>query len=192
MLYVGKMPDEVTAALLETHKEMKEAGCVEENPNGVFDPESPDGNNYRNVVPYLIENKSHVAYTYLSDLGKMYGSETKVRWDTMDLITIMDYPVGGKYDDHTDWSLTDGSASISSYEPFAGYRKISFVAQLSEPESYQGGNMRIWLDGKALILPKDKGTICAFPSFNLHGVEPITKGNRISMVSWVLGNENWI
>ena len=192
LLYVGKMPDDVVSALLETHKELKSSGEVEENPNGTYDPDSVDGNNYRNVTPYFVEGR-HIAYTYLQDLAIFYRAKSKVRWDSLDLITIMDYPVGGVYGDHTDWSLVDDGCNLTEpFDEFEGYRKISFIAQLSEPDSYQGGDVRIWLDGKALVLPKDRGTICAFPSFNLHGVTPITKGNRLSMVSWVLGKENWV
>jgi len=191
MLYVGKMPEEVVDALLQSYDDQQKSGIVELNPNGEFDPEG--SNSYRNVVPYYIEEPEHIGYQYLKELADLYTEETNVRWDSLDLMTIMEYPVGGLYADHTDWSLVDDGCNLTEpFDEFEGYRKISFITQLSEPDTYEGGDVRIWLDGKALILPKDRGTICAFPSFNLHAVTPITSGKRLSMVSWVLGNENWI
>jgi predicted 2-oxoglutarate/Fe(II)-dependent dioxygenase YbiX len=38
-----------------------------------------------------------------------------------------------------------------------------------------------------IILPQEKGTILVFPSYMVHGVEPVTKGIRYSCVTWFLG-----
>jgi predicted 2-oxoglutarate/Fe(II)-dependent dioxygenase YbiX len=179
LLAVAKMPDDVTKSLLRSFKRSKGEG----NPNDDLEQD----NDYRKVNVHSIRRDS-VAYTFLNDMSILYRQKTGVDWDHVDLVQVMEYNAGDKYDDHTDWTLED--VGDENDEGF-GFRKISYIAQLSEPDDYSGGNVNIWLDGKAFVVPKEKGTICAFPSFNLHGVEPVTGGTRLSMVSWVLGVSNW-
>jgi PKHD-type hydroxylase len=35
--------------------------------------------------------------------------------------------------------------------------------------------------------PQDVGNVIVFPSFLLHGVEPVTSGKRRSLVAWMVG-----
>jgi PKHD-type hydroxylase len=35
--------------------------------------------------------------------------------------------------------------------------------------------------------PQEKGDIIVFPSFMVHGVEPVTKGKRFTVVTWLVG-----
>lgn len=65
-------------------------------------------------------------------------------------------------------------------------RKISYSAQLSTPEEYEGSDLILYLE-KDLIVPKDQGQIIMFPSFVLHRVTEITKGTRWSLVAWISG-----
>ena len=182
LLAVAKMPDDVVKSLLRSFNRSEGEG----NPNDDFE----EDNDYRKVNVHSIRRDS-ISYTYLNDMSIMYRELTGVQWDYVDLVQVMEYNAGDKYDDHTDWTLEDtGTDETAGREGF-GFRKISYIAQLSEPDDYSGGNVNIWLDGKAFVVPKEKGTICAFPSFNLHGVEPVTGGTRLSMVSWVLGRDNW-
>ena len=72
------------------------------------------------------------------------------------------------------------------------YRKLSVTVQLSDPETYKGGDLfirHIW--GKT-NLPIDeqlrsRGTIIVFPSLLLHSVTRIIKGTRHSLVQWYSG-----
>ena len=36
-------------------------------------------------------------------------------------------------------------------------------------------------------MKKDQGALIAFPSYTLHEVMPVTKGERNSLVTWVTG-----
>lgn len=71
-------------------------------------------------------------------------------------------------------------------------RKISFVLQLSDPSEYEGGELEIHegfgqppkLEQERM---KTKGTLIAFPSYYLHRVTPVTKGERKSLVCWAEG-----
>jgi PKHD-type hydroxylase len=65
-------------------------------------------------------------------------------------------------------------------------RKLSYSALLSDPKNYQGGDLVLHLE-KDIICPKEKGQVTIFPSFTFHTVEPITSGERWSLVTWVSG-----
>jgi PKHD-type hydroxylase len=57
--------------------------------------------------------------------------------------------------------------------------------QLSEPDEYEGGELE-FLNFEQPI-PKDIGSLIVFPSYLVHRVNPVTRGLRRSMVSWISG-----
>jgi PKHD-type hydroxylase len=67
---------------------------------------------------------------------------------------------------------------------FAG-RKLSLVTFLTPPEDYEGGDLCFMDGGQPLRLPQ--GATVIFPSYLMHKVKPLTRGNRSTMVSWVHG-----
>jgi PKHD-type hydroxylase len=81
---------------------------------------------------------------------------------------------GGKYREHVD-SMYNGKI-----------RKLSMTVQLSDEGDYEGGDFII-NQGEEKTLPKNQGTLFAFPSYVLHGVKPVTKGTRYSLVAWISG-----
>ena len=68
-----------------------------------------------------------------------------------------------------------------------GVRKLSFSIQLSDPDSYKGGDLILHCDTTPVTAPKEIGSIIIFPSFTLHEVTPVTEGTRYSLVGWVTG-----
>lgn len=68
-------------------------------------------------------------------------------------------------------------------------RKLSFSLLLSDPDTYEGGNLQL-LDetGKSYIAPRQRGTIILFDSRAQHRVQKVTKGVRKSLVGWCVGN----
>jgi PKHD-type hydroxylase len=66
-------------------------------------------------------------------------------------------------------------------------RKLSLVVQLSSPDEYEGGGLEIMASSEPVQVTKEKGLICAFPSFILHRVTPVTKGTRRTLVIWIAG-----
>ena len=66
-------------------------------------------------------------------------------------------------------------------------RKLSLVMQLSDPSEYEGGNLLLYNSAEPTIIQKEKGMIVCFPSYTLHEVTPVTKGERYSLVAWVHG-----
>ena len=68
-------------------------------------------------------------------------------------------------------------------------RKLSLSIQLTDPKDYQGGELFLYEDEKGKEMSKEQGTLILFPSFILHEVKPVTKGERNSLVSWVTGKQ---
>ena len=86
---------------------------------------------------------------------------------------------------------------VGNYEPI---RKLSFSVQLSEPDNYEGGDLKICNESDHKVYNyhdkveltsttalKTKGSITFFPSNYFHEVTPVSKGIRYSIVGWVNG-----
>ena len=71
--------------------------------------------------------------------------------------------------------------------PVARKRKLTLVVQLSAPEAYEGGALEIMPDANILVANRMKGAATVFPSFVLHRVTPVTRGNRHSLTVWAHG-----
>lgn len=85
------------------------------------------------------------------------------------------YEVGGKYEEHIDTDMKHCNET----------RKLTALAILND--DFEGGKFFI-KNGHTKVYPKqDKGDIIVFPSFLVHGVEPITRGQRFSVVTWLVG-----
>ena len=73
--------------------------------------------------------------------------------------------------------------------PDVSVRKLSMSIQLTPPEYYEGGQLE-FPDDKHNFVEEDareQGTAIFFPSYLQHGVQPVTKGIRYSLVSWFVG-----
>jgi PKHD-type hydroxylase len=68
-------------------------------------------------------------------------------------------------------------------------RKLSISIQLTNPEEYEGGELYLYDDDKGTLMDKTQGTLIIFPSYVLHEVMPVTKGERNSLVTWVTGKQ---
>ena len=68
-------------------------------------------------------------------------------------------------------------------------RKLSLSIQLTDPKEYKGGELFLYEDEKGTEMKKEQGTLILFPSYILHEVKPIIKGERNSLVSWVTGKQ---
>ena len=68
-------------------------------------------------------------------------------------------------------------------------RKLSISIQLTNPDDYEGGELYLYEDDKGTLMDKTQGTLILFPSYLLHEVMPVTKGERNSLVTWVTGKQ---
>ena len=84
----------------------------------------------------------------------------------------------GKYGKHIDRAVN------------IAVRKLSISIQLTNPEDYEGGELKLY-DGEenGTVMDKSQGTLILFPSYVLHEVMPVTKGERNSLVTWVTGKQ---
>ena len=101
---------------------------------------------------------------------------------------------------------TDASDRV---QPNGRMRKLSSTIQLSNPDDYEGGHFQ-WIEPVGIFdklkstgtqtidvdqyiqtapfSAKERGSFIIFPSFVHHQVAPITRGTRVSLVSWYHGN----
>lgn len=79
-----------------------------------------------------------------------------------------------------DWHMDFHAAEIS-------HRKLSVTVQLSDEESYEGGDLQFMINNRIENAPRRKGTVVVFPSFILHRVTKVMSGTRNSIVGWLSG-----
>jgi len=100
--------------------------------------------------------------------------------------TVYDGEKKQKYDYHMDTIL-----GMDKPVDMPETRKLSMSLILSDPKDYEGGEFYIQSGSpeqeKLLKMEQLKGRVLAFPSFMIHGVAPVTKGKRESVVVWVEG-----
>lgn len=66
-----------------------------------------------------------------------------------------------------------------------GTRLLSFVIQLNEGDTYEGGDFAYWLGDTELSMGRDVGVGMVFKTGVYHEVKPITKGIRHSFVTFI-------
>ena len=83
----------------------------------------------------------------------------------------------GKYGKHVDRAIN------------MSVRKLSISIQLTNPEEYEGGELKLYDGEEETLMSKEQGTLILFPSYVLHEVMPVTKGERNSLVTWITGKQ---
>ena len=94
-----------------------------------------------------------------------------------ELAQFTHYLTGGFYEWHTDNDVT------GKHQP--PVRKISMTLLLSDPSTFEGGELEIMAKGKTAKLKQ--GQAIFFASWLQHRVKPVTKGERYSLVMWFGG-----
>lgn len=85
-----------------------------------------------------------------------------------------------EYEGYYDYHLDIGSGIESS-------RKLSITVQLSDESEYEGGELEFVTGCEKKHATKKQGDVIVFPSYLLHKVNPITRGKRCSLVTWIGG-----
>lgn len=123
---------------------------------------------------WLSEKLEHIARQLN---GKYFGLDL---WGFGEKFQYTEYKYNKKRKDHYDWHMDKGPNDGAP-------RKLSLVLQLSKPSEYEGGNLELMTGNKPQICKKAKGFLCAFPSYIMHRVTPVTKGTRRTLVVWISG-----
>ena len=87
------------------------------------------------------------------------------------------YRTGGFYKWHMDNDI--------SGKPQSPVRKISTTCLLSDPSTFEGGELEFMDEGRTIKL--EQGQAVFFASWLQHRVTPVTKGERKSLVMWFGG-----
>lgn len=88
------------------------------------------------------------------------------------------YTPGMKYGVHAD------SAFVAA--PGASLRAdVSATIFISDPTSYEGGELTIYLGERAMRIKGQPGDIVVYPSTTLHEVTPVTAGERLVAITFV-------
>jgi len=139
----------------------------------------------RNVKGYTLNEdfiSDKIYFRYITSIIFQYLPNYNVifshnRARVCNQVDLLKYRPGGKYDIHVDYDLE-------------APRSMSCIINLNE--NYEGGDVVFYdpTDSKKEIkrVRCKKGTIIFFPSNYLfpHSIEPITKGTRYSLVSWLI------
>jgi Rps23 Pro-64 3,4-dihydroxylase Tpa1-like proline 4-hydroxylase len=119
---------------------------------------------WTNFLTSMLKNKIN---DYFSNINK----------ESIEIVTlqILKYNVGGHYKIHTD---------MCSEFP----RTLSFIYLVNE--NYEGGDLIFFspINKKQIKIERKKNTLIVWPSNFLypHGVTPVTKGVRYSVVAWAV------
>src|SRR5215468_12281890 len=84
------------------------------------------------------------------------------------------YEKGMRYGSHVDDALMDGMRT-----------DVSFTLFLSEPKSYDGGELAIEGVSGEETFKLDAGALVAYSATSLHHVSEVTRGARLAAVGWV-------
>lgn len=95
----------------------------------------------------------------------------------MDQSEYLKYDKQGHFSSHMDTLLEDFN-SITT-------RKITSVLILND--DFEGGRFYIKVGSEKKYPPQKAGDVIFFPSFVIHGVEPVTSGIRRTIVTWLEG-----
>lgn len=105
------------------------------------------------------------------------------RWNLLGIthaLQLLHYK--GEDKSHYQWHIDAGPTSSAT-------RKLSLSIPLND--DYEGGDLIINSNGVIMTAPKELGSISFFPSFSLHKVEPVTKGERWVIVAWIHGPDRF-
>ena len=99
----------------------------------------------------------------------------------MEGVQLSRYTLGQFYNKHVDFN---GNPDTKSHT-----RKLSMSVQLSDENTYDGGDLIIHFGGKHFISRRLKGSVIVFDSRLTHEVTPIIRGERYSLVKWFHGDK---
>jgi PKHD-type hydroxylase len=96
-----------------------------------------------------------------------------VRPKALTSVMFSAYERGMHYGSHVDDALMQGMRT-----------DVSFTLFLSDPDSYDGGELVIESVSGEDAVKLDAGSLVAYPSTTLHHVVPVTRGTRLAAVGW--------
>jgi PKHD-type hydroxylase len=161
------------------------------------------------IIINIAKNKGLIKGTIRGDIE--YVRDSKISWlypvDGMDWVfrrvTDITLNLNERFFKFDLFGLNEGFQFTNYEAPSGKYgkhvdrginipvRKLSISIQLTNPDEYKGGELKLYDgdDDEAIVMDKTQGTLIIFPSYVLHEVMPVTKGERNSLVTWVTGKQ---
>lgn len=129
-------------------------------------------------VSWMYENDwCSSIFSHYFNIANKHSWEYKL--NCLDGIQVTKYMPGDHYAWHSDY----GTAADNRFT-----RKLSATILVTDPSEYKGGDMEfIDYHNNLVVAPKKKGTMIVFDSRIPHRVTPVTGGQRVSLVAWMLG-----
>ncbi|MEB3210578.1 MAG: Fe2+-dependent dioxygenase [Leptolyngbyaceae bacterium] len=97
---------------------------------------------------------------------------------TMRPVMISRYQSGMTYGSHVDNALMGNGSTMMRTD-------LSMTLFLSDPSSYDGGELVIESHQGEQEIKLDAGSAVLYPSSTLHRVEPVTRGVRLAAITWI-------
>jgi len=117
-------------------------------------------------------------YAVVANLIQKYNAANcRFAISGLDVLQVIRYRPGERFKRHTDIIGEHGVLN----------RKISLILQLSDPASYEGGEL-IFAEKENVPVSRAQGGGCIFPAWVPHEVLPVTSGVRYSLVTWAVGD----
>lgn len=138
---------------------------------------------YRSLHKWDLPRNEYTEEIYQRVLQYMHlANQEKWKYDIVGIETlqVLRYPTDGHYEWHMD---------AGSDEDQVNQRKLSMTAYVNAPDiDYEGGELVVD-SGQVKMQVKNmkQGSVCFFPSFALHKVNSVTKGERWVLVGWFRG-----
>ena len=138
----------------------------------------------RSAEVYPIENTEEHRWIFRK-IGSIVSVANAVHFD-YDISSIeyslqlIHYASDAEIPGHYDWHVDAGKGSVAT-------RKISFTAQLTDPNTYTGCDLIVDDHGNKIQAVRDRGSVSLFPSYMPHVVTPIETGDRYALVIWIHG-----
>lgn len=137
----------------------------------------------RNCLIQWVHRKDRDDWRWVFDRITEHGFELNKKYWKFDLnrserIQYTSYGFGQFYAAHFD----NGSTETE-------HRKLSITIQLTPPEDYWGGSLKLWSMNDPRIGPKAQGAMTLFPSYLMHQAKPVWRGRREVLVSWLDGKK---
>ena len=142
------------------------------------------GGHINNTLDLKIRNVNKTPLPLHQDIGaQLIGNAfiaNQQAWkfdiNTCNQIEYLKYCNEGRYISHLDTSFSNDDMI---------HRKLTALAFLND--DFDGGKFFLQISEHKLYPLQTKGTVIVFPSFFLHGVEDVIKGQRHTVVCWMLG-----
>lgn len=160
-------------------KEAHAAGVyTAEGNNGTLDASRRDATVMPLDLPWLQERVWPLIHLANRAAGWDLPLQTPTQWQ------LATYGPGGHHDWHVDTEPPDFADRQGGLE-----RKITLSMRLSPKGAYDGGAFEIQTSGTESVRTQldDLGDTIIFPARLFHRVAPVTRGERQSLVMWVLG-----